>query len=1053
MEMKYKIKGLVLVLLTVCFAAHAQRSPGKEDKNTATVGGVIKDAATGKALIGVRISYGQLYAAITDSAGKFSMKVPDSKVTIRLEADGYQAQEVALKGRNQITTSLYESSFKSLYDDATLPFETVPQSNLTVAATNVQTDGSWKQIAETPDAYLQGKVAGLNSIRRSGTPDMGANLFLRGFSSLYATNQPLVIVDGVMYDNDSHGNSLISGFYQNPLSFVDLKDIDNISVIKDGSSTYGTKGANGVILISTNRAKQEATAIDVAIYSGVNFTPDNIPVLNANDYRIYLSEMLQSKGLTADQIQALPYMNDNTSNPQYYKYHNNNDWQSKIFKSTSSQNGYLKISGGDEVAKYALTMGYQKTGGIITNTDLAKYNTRFNADFNLSKRLTASANLNFTYKEQDLKNTGTDVKTNPIFAALIKAPFLATNDIDVKGIASPSLADKDTFNISNPLAIVQSMIGLSKSYRFVGSLNFNYVITKNLSAATTIAVIMDKDRESFFIPQHGIVQDTLPNAVVTNQSGAQVLRMFNVYNDTKLAYTKTFNSIHQLAVRAGIRFQQSKTEQDVGLGYNSATDQLTGVTYGLNSLRSIGGSLGQSRWWNTYLNADYNLLRKYFLSFNMAIDGSSRFGADASDGSIKIGNNHYAVMPSLSAAWLLSSEKMMANIKWIDLLKIRGSIGMTGNDDIGNFTARKYYVSQNLLGVEGLVRGNAGNPNLQWETITRLNGGIDLAILKERVSISFDAFHSKTTNMIVYEPAASATGLAYNITNSGAMQTTGEELSLNARIVNSKNLKWDLNITVAHNQSKITQLPQANILTDFADATILTLPGVAPNVFYGYKTNGVFASNAAATASGLSIRNANGSLTPFKGGDVQFQDLNGDKVIDATDRAIIGNPNPKYFGSFSTNVAYKNFALNALFTFSQGNQVYNYTRRQLESMSGYANQTQAVLNRWKNDGQITNTPKATWGDPMGNSRFSDRWIEDGSYIRLRTVSLSYQIPIKNSAIKYTVLYLNGNNLVTFTKYMGYDPEFSATTSPIGQGVDLMGEPIYRSVQVGVRLGL
>ena len=1041
------------MMLTVCMAAQAQRSPGKDDKNTTSVGGVIKDAATGKALIGVRVSYGELYAAITDSLGKFTMKVPDRKVTIRLDADGYQSKEIALKGQKQVTAALYEASFKSLYDDAQLPFEAIPQSNLTVAATNVQTEGSWNNIATSADAYLQGKVAGLNATRRSGTPDIGANLLLRGYNSLYATNQPLVIVDGVMYDNESHGQSIISGFYQNPLSFIDLKDIDNISIIKDGASTYGTKGANGVIIITTIRAKQEATAIDAAFYSGMNFTPSHLPVMNATDYRIYLSEMLQSKGLTADQIQAQPYMNDDPANPNYFKYHNSIDWQSKVLKNTSSQNGYIKISGGDEVAKYALTMGYQKTGGIITNTDMAKYNTRFNADFNLSKRLTASADLNFTYKEQDLKNTGPDAKTNPLFVALIKSPFTGTNDVDAKGVASPQLAGVDSFNVSNPLALVQNMIGLNKSYRFVGSLNFKYLLTNHLNAATTIAVVMDKDRESFFIPQLGVVGDTLSNAIATNQSGNQVLRMFNIYNDTKLTYTNTFNSIHQLAVRLGIRYTQSKTEQDVGYGYNSATDQLTSVTYGLNSLRSIGGSLGEYRWINTYLNADYNLLHKYYLSFNMAMDGSSRFGDDATSGSIKLGKDHYALMPSLSGAWLVSSENFMAKAKWIDLLKIRASVSMSGNDDIGNFTARKYYVSQNLLGVEGLVRGNAGNPNLQWETVTKLNAGADLSILKERLSISFDAFHNKTTNMIVYAPAPSASGLAYTVENSGAMKTTGEELSLNARIINNRNLKLDLGIVVAHNQSRVTQLPQSNILTDFAGGTYLTLPKVAPNVFYGYKTNGVFATNAAAAASGLSIRNPNGSLTPFKGGDVQFQDLNGDKVIDDNDRQVIGDPNPKFFGSFSTNVAYKNFALNALFTFSQGNDVYNYTRRQLESMTGYWNQTQAVINRWKNDGQITSIPKTTWGDPMGNSRFSDRWIEDGSYIRLRSVSLSYNIPIKRGAIKYTVLYLNGDNLVTFTKYKGYDPEFSASTSPFGQGVDLLGEPIYKSVQVGVRLGL
>lgn len=1054
---------LILIFLAICFAGQAQAQkkvlgsndtirlevPGKQ------VSGYIKDAATGKGVVGGRISYGTIHAAITDSIGKFSIKVPDERVTIRVDADGYQSKEIALKGRQHVDAVLYENGFHSLYGDVVLPFETVPQSNVTVAATSIQTNGAWNNIPETPDNYLQGKVAGMNVVRRSGTPGIGANLFLRGYSSLYATNQPLIVVDGVIFDNSSLGESIISGFYQNALSTIDLKDIDNITVIKDGSSTYGTKGANGVVLITTARSTQEATRIDVGIYGGVNLAPANTPVLNASDYRIYLSEMLQSQGVTAGNMRNLPYMNDDkTSNPDYYRYHNQNDWQKTVLKNSSSQNGYVKVTGGDNVAKYALTMGFLKNGGIVDNTSLSRYNTRFNADFHLSPKLTAAANIAFTYSEQQLKNMGTDLKTNPIYNALVKAPFLATNNVDNIGTASPTLADKDVFNVSNPLAIIQNMQAFNKSYRFVGSLNLNYAFSNKLAVSTVIGINMEKIRESFFIPQNGIVPDTLINAIANNQSGAQVLRMFNVNNDTKITYNNTFNGIHHLAVRAGVRYTQSRTEQDEGFGFNSATDQLTGVGYGLNSLRQIGGSLGNSKWLNTYFNTDYNLLGKYFLSLNVAMDGSSRFGGNANYNAVHISGSSYAVMPSLSGAWLVSSENFMAKNKWLDLLKIRGSIGLSGNDDIGNFTSQKTYVSQNLLGIEGLVRGNVGNPTLQWESISRLNAGLDISVLKERLSLSFDVFQSTTKNMIVYEPAPAASGMNFSIANSGGMQTTGIELSLNARVLNQKNLKWDIGFNIAHNKSLVTKLPVANIMTNYADGTIITQVGSVPNLFYGYKTNGIYNTAAAASADGLSIQNVDGSTTPFKAGDVRFVNTNStDKIIDANDRQVIGNPNPNYFGGIYSTVKWKRFTFDALFTFSQGNDVYNYTRRQLETMGTYANQTQAVINRWKTDGQVTNMPKATWNDPMGNARFSDRWIEDGSYFRLRTLSVSYQIPIKHGALKYIVLYLNGNNVFTLTKYLGYDPEFSASTTMFGQGVDNMAEPQYRTVQTGVKIGL
>jgi len=1048
------IKRYWMIAALLSSGVYGFAQDGKKASKVSVATGSIRDAATGKVLNGAKISYLNTAAAITDSAGNFSINVPDYKVTLHVEADGYQAKEIALKGAHNVKASLYENGFTSYYDEISLPFNIASKSALTNAAKSVQVTNNSSLVGETPDSYLQGKVPGLNAIRRSGTPNIGANLFLRGYSSLYATNQPLIVVDGIVFDIASYGGSLIANHYNNPLEYIDVKDIDNITVLKDGSSTYGTKGANGVILITTARARQEATKIDVALYGGANIAPEPLPVMNASDYRIMLDELLQSKGLSAKDIQALPYMNDDPSKAGYYMYHNSTDWQKQVLKNSSVANGYLKITGGDNVAKYALSIGFLKNNGVIASTGLSRYNTRFNADFNLSKRLTAATNLSFTYTEQQLKDQGTNYKTNPIYAALIKSPFLSIREVADNGIESPSLADADIFQKSNPVAIIQNMQALNKNYRFIGSVNFNYKLANDLSLASTLAVTMDKVRESFFVPQAGVVGDTLDNAIAYNQSGAQVLRMFSVSNDTRLSYTKTINNIHSFAARVGFRYIKSTSEQDNGFGYNAATDDMKGVGYGLNSLRRIGGSMGEWRWFNTYLNADYNLRSKYFLSFNMAIDGSSRFGTDVTDATVvHSGNSNYPLMPSLSGAWLISSENFMSSAKWINLLKLRASVGMTGNDDIGNFTSRKYYTSQNLLGIEGLVRGNAGNPSLQWEAVTKLNGGLDVSLFNERLSISADIYQNKTDKMIVYEPAASATGMDYMVTNTGGMKTNGFEVNVNARLINNKNFKWDLGFNIAQYKSTITKLPVDKIITDFADATIITQVGSAPNLFYGYKSKGVYSTSAQASADGLSTKNASGGYTAFQGGDVQFVNANNDKVIDEKDKQVIGNPNPDFFGAITSHLSYKNFALDLLFTYSKGNDVYNYTRRQLESMSGYSNQTLAVVNRWRTEGQITDVPKATWGDPAGNSRFSDRWIEDGSYIRLRTASLSYDVPMKPRFVKYASIYATANNLLTFTKYLGYDPEFSATSSVFGQGVDAVLEPQYRSFQLGLRLGL
>ncbi|MGI4020994.1 MAG: SusC/RagA family TonB-linked outer membrane protein [Janthinobacterium lividum] len=1017
-----------------------------------TITGFVKDASNNKPLGGINISVFEFSAAITDDKGAFTIKVPEYDAVITVSGPGFQAKDIALRGRKSITVALFEDTYNSIYDIAQTPFGKVPQNQATNALTSINTQGGWEAANETTDSYLQGKVAGLNAVRRSGTPGMGANLFLRGYSSLYATNKPLIVVDGVIYDNNHYGNSLIGGHVYNPLEQIDVRDVDNITVIKDGSSIYGSRAANGLILITTGHTPELATRIDFGAYGGYNITPSNIPLLNASQYRTYLSDVLKTSSLTSAQIQAQPYMNDGTGNAAYAQYHNNTDWQKQVLKNSYNTNYYLKVSGGDEIAKYALSLGSSGNGGITDQTDLTRYNTRFNADLNLTKKFTASAGLSFTYSQQNLRDQGANPKTNPILVSQIKSPLVAIHDINSQGIQSPNISDVDIFNVSNPVALINTAQETNKSYRFFGVINFKYQFNKYLNLQTTVGVTSDKVRENTFIPRAGVVNDTLSNAIGDSRLGSQVQRLYSIYNDTRLSYDKTFNRIHHLSANLGFRYNSSTSQDNYSLGYNSATDQLISVGTGVNALRTTGGDIGTWNWLNTYLGVDYQLLGKYLFSYNMAVDGSSRFGKEV-PGALTVNGNKLAVLPSISAGWLISSEKFMSKLNFVELLKLRGSFGYTANDDIGNYAARQYYVSQNLLGTEGLVRGNIGNPQLQWELNKKIDIGLDASFLNERLSLSIDAYQNTTDKMLVYEPTTTASGLSYALTNNGGMRTKGLEIAANARLLNQQNFKIDLGFNIAAYRNKITEIPNDQLLTTYGGATILTAQGQPANLFYGYKTRGVYATDAAASADGYQQRMPNGTLVPFKAGDVRFADLNGDKVIDDKDRQVIGNPNPDFVGGFNTKITYNRFTLDGLFTFSKGNDVYNYTRAVLEGQQGYYNQTLAVLNRWRADGQITDIPKATFGDPMGNSRFSDRWIEDGSYLRLRTVSLTYNVPVKNKFLRSVRVYLTANNLFTITKYLGYNPESSATESVFTQGINNGYEPIYKTVQLGVRIGL
>ena len=1041
-----------------CSAAQAQQAdslqvtatPTNKIKNGYQVTGQVTDASTKKPIPGINVMVKDVSAAITDDKGYFKIIVPSRTSVLQVSGQGFQNKEVAVNGRSVINVAIYEDGFTSLFDVVTMPFSQVPQSQISYSVASVNTEGSWNRSKETPDNFLQGQVAGLNVIRRSGTPGVGAELFLHGFNSLNASNQPLYVVDGMIYDARSYGSSIINGHVTNPLSNIDIKDIDNITVVKDGASYYGSRGANGVVFINTAHAKELTTRIDFAAYGGMNFTPKQIPLLNTTDYRLYLSDVLRSAGQTDAQIQAQPYMNDSPSNPAYYQYHNNTNWQDKVFKRSYSQNYYLKVTGGDNIAKYALSVGYLNNGGIIDSTNLQRYSTRFNADLNLTQKLTASTNLSFSSSEQTLKDQGLSI-ANPMMVGLVKAPFLSVNQISETGVQSPNLADVDVFNVSNPVSLIKNAKQTNKYYRFFGSVKFNYQFNKHHSISSLTGLIYDKVRENTFIPRMGVVPDTLRNAIAYSRLGASIQRYNSFYNDTWYSYKRSFTGEHDVLLNAGFRYHDSETEQDYAQGYNSPTDDFVTIGNGVTSLRVLSGDFGKWRWLNTYLAANYSFKSKYFLSANLSVDGSSRFGRDI-PGAMSISGNKYAVLPSVAAGWLISSENFMASMNSVNLLKLRASYGLTGNDDIGNYNTKSYYRPQNLLGTQGLVLANIANSQLQWELSKKANLGLDVALFNERVSFSIDAYHNVTSKMITLDPVSSAAGMQYVISNSGGMRTNGIDLSLNSRIINTA-FKFDVGLNVSTYSNRITKLPADNVTTNYSGATMITRIGQPTAMFYGYKTGGVYASNAQAAAANLSIRGTDGNLIPFRGGDVRFVDTNGDRVIDENDRQIIGNPNPDFIGSFNGKLGYKNISVTAIFTFSSGNQVYNGPRAILQSLSSPANQFGNIVNRWRFDGQVTDVPRASYGDPMGNARFSDRFIEDGSYLRLRTLAINYNLPVKPKFLKYAIIYLTADNLFTVTKYLGYDPEFSASGSPLTQGIDTALEPQFRSAQLGVRIGL
>jgi outer membrane receptor protein involved in Fe transport len=450
-------------------------------------------------------------------------------------------------------------------------------------------------------------------------------------------------------------------------------------------------------------------------------------------------------------------------------------------------------------------------------------------------------------------------------------------------------------------------------------------------------------------------------------------------------------------------------------------------------------------------------MEKYYLTGQLSMETSSRFGKDV-DAGLKMFGVAWGLFPSIQGAWVISNEKWFRANPVVNRLKLNVGYESVGNDAMDNSATLTYLSPAVLLqdGITSIGLSQIGNSSLRWETTNRFNVGMEGNFLNNRLNLRANYYHSKTNNLITLGTLAYVAGLTDYYTNDGSMTNTGYDIAFNAKVINTKNFKFDFGASVGHYKSEIKSLPQGQRYfdTDIYGGTIRSAVGESAGVFYGYKTKGVYSTSEEATKDGKYIVDENDNQIPFGAGDMKFVDKNKDGEINADDRFIIGDPNPDIFGNIYLNFHFaQNWSLSANFNYSLGNDIYNYQRSLLESGSMFINQTKAVNRRWMAEGQATDIPKITYGDPMGNARFSDRWIEDGSYLKLKNITLSYKLPIQNEYIQGLTIWAAANNLLTFTKYLGSDPEVSCGNGVLMQGIDAGYLTSGRSFHLGVKINL
>ena len=1050
-------------------------TPKKKVYATRVVKGRVVDAASKMPVAGAIVKAGGItgYSVLTEDNGTFELKVPVFATSLYVSSPDHNAVLAGLTAsEEQQDIMLYGTAFKGDYSET---------DNL--RGDKQATGFAYSNAINIKEEMQKQLGAYAYTTNRNGTPGVGSVSFIQGLNSLNVNAQPLVVIDGVPIDQQYGREMLHDGFYNDILSNINPADIEKVTVMRNGTALYGAKGANGVILVETRRNKSMATRITASVSAGVTLLPKYYDMMDANQYRNYASELLRGTGTKNTEFK---FLNEDPNYYYYKQYHCNTDWKDYVYRTAMTQNYGINVEGGDAVANYNLSVGYTQAESTLECNDFNRLNIRFHSDITLGSRLSIRFDASFSNITRDIRDDGAPAgydegtPTSPAFLAYVKSPFMSpysygrgqfsSSQYDVVDEsyldeALTSVKYKNyNYRLGNPAAFNEYAEGENKN-RFENSmLNLSvrpkYQINSNLSLMEHFSYNLVNTNEMYYIPINGVPDYYVSSVYAYRQNEVRSLasKQNSVMSDTRLDWSNRYQA-HSLHVFGGARIQWETYTYNTQLGYNTGSDKTPFM--GASLLNATASGLSES--WTSlsmYAQAEYNYKGRYFLQANLTADGSSRFGEEA-DG-LKALDAVWAIFPSVQASWVLTNENWLAGNKWVNYLRLTAGYDVSGNDDIDYYAARSYFQGKVFMNsVSGLSLAGIGNTTIQWETTKRFNVGLEANLLNNRINLTANLFKSKTDNLLAMQSLGFLSGLDQNWSNGGKLENEGYDVALSGKVIATKDWSWQLGASVGHYKNKITALPEGKSYmdTDVYGATIRTQVGSAANLFYGYKTAGVFATTEDAQAAGVDPKGlytlAENGITRnyFQAGDVHFVDTDNNGEINDKDCVVIGDPNPDFYGNIFTTVAYKNFKLDVRFNYSVGNDIYNYMRSQLEGGNRFMNQTTAMLGRWQVAGQKTEMPRATFQDPMGNARFSDRWIEDGSYLKLKTITLSYDLPITSQFLQGLQFWIQANNVFTLTKYLGTDPESAMTSAVIGQGIDLGRLPQSTSLVAGVKINL
>jgi len=1002
-----KIFIIYIFLLGVFSCLQAQEIKGK-----------VFEKETSDPLIGVTVAIENSTAGtITDMDGAYSIRAKQGDVLI-FSYLGMITQKIAVQ--NERVIDVYLSSDANVLDElVVVGYGKMRRKDLTGAISSIKGEDIQATTSGNVLGGLAGKLPGVQVVQNSGTPGGDVTVRIRGIGTINNAD-PLYVVDGMPVN---------SGIW-----FLNPNDIQSIDVLKDASATaiYGSRGANGVVMVTTKNGTKGKTQVSVDYSLGFQNVAKKYDLMNASQYASLHNDMRKNGGYD---------LNPDFANPE--SLGNGTDWLDEIFRTAPIHKLTATISGGNETV-HSTSIGYYKQDGILMNTGYERVTLQSNIRSEVSPKFRFTSNIALSGEKRDNHDAYTVIAN--AMRILPTIPVYNENG----DFAGPEGRADLNGNAMNPVGILKKENNTVDAYRGIANVSGEYDITDYLQIKTVLGAEAGYNYNNVFMPKYkwGNVEQT-----ETKQDNSSSYEILTIWDNT-LTFNKKFDK-HLVTALVGTSFQNYTKKWMGAAGVGRASDHTTELD---NALEATGVSGNRLEWSvMSYLGRiNYSYDDKYFFTASLRADGSSRFGSQ----------NRYGYFPSFSGAWTISNEDFMKGNGVFDFLKLRAGYGHTGNQLIDNYiyTERLDAKGQYNFGssatsssttVGTIYPYRLSNPKIRWESVEQYNAGVDMSFLNNRISVTADFYLKNTRDMLTRVPVPQTSGYSLITTdnpyiNVGKVRNTGMEFSVNTINFDSDNFKWNTGFNIAFNKNKVLKLGEGGDIFEYLH---LIRENEAINVFYGYKMDHIY-QNLDDVFTGPSMGNRapnRESHDPTKytsPGDIAFKKYTDGDVVSEQDRVIIGSPHPKFTAGLSNNISYKNIDFSFFLQGVYGNKIWNEIRREQESMSTTYNQLKSTLNRWNGEGSSYSMPRAIYADPNDNNRRSDRYVEDGSFLKLKNVNLGYRLPskwIKPLSLQAVKIYANIDNLFTITDYSGLDPEVGVN------GYDYVIYPPARTFMFGINV--